>query len=85
MVLVTVQRCSGGIPVSRGTHPVRGRSVPYMVRYVRTVFPECVSCGSGYLQVTSRDLPGETAGVCFGGLIVRKMTVVFADRRVWSM
>ena len=26
--------------------------------------------GSGYLQVTSRDLPRETAGVCFGGLIV---------------
>jgi len=39
MVLVTVQRCSGGIPVPRGTHPVRGRSVPYMVRYVRTVLP----------------------------------------------
>ena len=82
MALVMVQRCSGGIPVSRGTHPVRGRSVPYMVRYVRIVLPGmCVM----WEWLSPRDLPGETAGVCFGGLIVRRTTVVFADRRVWSV
>jgi len=83
MVLVTVQRCSGGIPVSRGTHPVRGFHIWCAMSGLSC--PECVSCGSGYLQVTSRDLPGETAGVCFGGLIMRRTTVVFADRRVWSV
>ena len=76
---------SGGIPVSRGTYPVRGRSVPYMVRYVSVSCPECVSCGSGYLQVTSRDLPGKQRESVFGGSIVRRTTVVFADRRVWSV